>query len=384
MTPGLGNRKRGPGSNDRYEMKTIHRYVGSIFLVSFIVTLVIVTFVISMGAVFKITDLLAKGVSWRAVLSMYLCGIPVALTFSIPVSALTASLLVFGRLSADGEIAAMKACGIGMWQIVTMPLILSLVMMSACLYLGDELSPLGHYRSRQIMSSLGSGSAIQLLDEGRFIQDFNGFILFIGKKKNNQIFNVRIYDLRNPAFKREIQARSGIVSTDTNSNDIIMDLSGVRINRFSEDSPMPVFCEKWPLRISNPIGGGKYVKRQDDLTFAGLIEGMRHVVDENPNLTQADQLRQKMAIAVELNKRIVLSVACFAFVLLGVPLGVTAQRKESSIGIGISLFLVFNFYLFVIMAESIAKRPEFKPDLIIWLPVVIAVIIGSVLVDRSN
>ena len=91
-------------------MKIIHRYVAAVFLLSFLVTLVIVTFVISMGAVFKITDLLAKGVAWRSVLSMYLCGIPVALTFSITVSALTASLLIFGRLSADGEIAAMKAC----------------------------------------------------------------------------------------------------------------------------------------------------------------------------------------------------------------------------------------------------------------------------------
>jgi len=365
-------------------MKIIHKYIASIFLLSFIVTLVIVTFVISMGAVFKITDLLAKGVSWRSVLSMYMCGIPVALTFSIPVSALTASLLVFGRMSADGEIAAMKACGIGMWQIVSMPLVLSLAMMSVCLYLSNELSPLGHYRSRQIMASMGSGSALQLLEEGRFIQDFNGFILYIGKKKNNQIFNVRIYDLRNKVFQREIQAQSGLVSTDPTTKDITMELSGVRINRFSEDSPYPVFCEKWPLRIGNPIASSTYTKRQDDLTYVGLIEGMKNMALYNPKLNIADQEKQKMSFAVELNKRIVLSVSCFAFMLLGVPLGVTAHRKESSVGVGISLFLVFNFYLFVIIAESLAGRPEFRPDFIIWMPVIIAVTLGSFLIDRSN
>jgi len=365
-------------------MKIIHKYIASVFFLSFIVTLVIVTFVISMGVIFRVTDLLAKGVPWQSVLDMYLCGIPVALTFSIPVSALTASLLVFGRLSSDGEVAAMKACGIGMWQIVFAPVLLSLVMMFACLYLCNELGPLGHYRSRQILTTLGSGSAIKLLDEGRFIQDFNGFILFIGKKKKDEIFNVRIYDIRNPKFKREIQAKSGTVKTDPKTKDVMMELKGVRINKFSEDSPLPMFCESWPLRIGNPMSAKTYRKRQDDLTLLGLLEGMRNMVSYNPTLSSYDQEKMKSSFAVELNKRIVLSVSCFAFVLLGVPLGVTAHRKESSVGIGISLFLVFNFYLFVIIAESLAARPEFRPDLIVWAPVVIAVSLGSFLIDRGD
>ena len=271
-----------------------------------------------------------------------------------------------------------------MWQIVAMPVVLSLLIMSCCLYLSDEMSPRGHYRSREIMASMGSGSAIQLLEEGRFIQDFSGFILFIGKKKNNEIFNVRIYDLRNRKFKREIQAKSGVISTDPVTKDVLMELYGVRINRFSEDSPWPVFCEKWPLKIGNPLGSSKYKERQDDLTFSGLIAGMKNMSLYYPNLSSPDQERQKMSFAVELNKRIVLSISCFAFVLLGVPLGVTAQRKESSIGVGISLLLVFNFYLFVIVAESIANRPEFRPDLIIWMPVIIAVTLGSFLIERAD
>ncbi|OGV65405.1 MAG: hypothetical protein A2283_01600 [Lentisphaerae bacterium RIFOXYA12_FULL_48_11] len=365
-------------------MKIIHKYIASVFLLSFIVTLVIVTFVISMGVIFRVTDLLAKGVPWQSVINMYLCGIPVALTFSIPVSALTASLLVFGRLSADGEVAAMRACGIGMWQIVSAPVMLSLVMMLACLYLCNELGPLGHYRSRQIMRTLGAGSAVKLLDEGRFIQDFNGFIVFIGKKKGNEIFNVRIYDIRNPKFKREIQAKSGVVTTDPITKDVMMELKGVRIDKFSEDSPLPMFCDTWPLRIGNPLNVKTYRKRQDDLPFLGLLEGMRNMASYNPSLSSYDQEKMKSSFAVELNKRIVLSISCFAFVLLGVPLGVTAHRKESSVGIGISLFLVFNFYLFVIIAESLATRPEYRPDLIVWLPVVIAVCLGSFLIDRGD
>jgi len=364
-------------------MRTIHRYIATTFLLSFIVTLLIVTFVISMGAISKITGLLAGGVSWRAVLNMYLCGIPVALSFSIPVSALTASLLVFGRLSADGEISAMKACGIGMWQIIVMPVILSLVLLSVCLYLGDTLAPLSHYKSRMIMSKIGSESALQLLDEGRFIQDFNGFSLFIGKKKGNEIYNVRINDTRGKV-RREIQAKKGFVKTDPVTTNVVMELEDVKVNPFSEDIKGPVFFAKWPLSIGNPMLSAAYKPRQDDFTYIELIDRIKQMAAYYPDLQVSDQGRQKMAFAVELNKRLVLALSCFAFVLLGVPLGVTAHRKESSVGIGISLLMVLSFYIFVIAAESVANRPELRPDLIIWMPVIIAVTVGTYLIDRTN
>ena len=67
-------------------------------------------------------------------------------------------------------------------------------------------------------------------------------------------------------------------------------------------------------------------------------------------------LKQKMALAVELNKRLALSLSCLTFVLLGIPLGVKAHRKESSIGVAMGLFLVFNFYLFIVVAESLKSQ----------------------------
>jgi len=364
-------------------MKTIHKYIATTFLVSFVITLLIVTFVISMGVISRITDMLAWGVSWRPVMQMYLCGIPVAVTFSIPVSALTASLLVFGRLSADGEISAMKACGIGMWQIIVMPVVVSLVLMSICLYLGDTLSPRSHYKSRMIMATIGSDSALKLLEEGRFVQDFHGFSLFIGRKKGNEIFNVRINDMRGKC-KREIQAKKGVVRTDPITTNVVMYLEDVKVDPFSDDIKGPVFFAKWPLNIGNPIASGSYTPRQDDFTYIELVERIRHMAVYFPKQSVEELSRRKMVHAVELNKRLVLSLSCFAFVLLGVPLGVTAHRKESSIGIGISLLMVLSFYIFVIAAESIANRPELRPDLIIWMPVIIAVTVGTYLIDRTN
>jgi len=34
--------------------------------------------------------------------------------------------------------------------------------------------------------------------------------------------------------------------------------------------------------------------------------------------------------------------------------------------------------------RTLARKPEFRPDLIIWIPVLIAVTLGSYLIERTN
>ena len=89
-------------------------------------------------------------------------------------------------------------------------------------------------------------------------------------------------------------------------------------------------------------------------------------------------------MVVESNKRLALSLSCFAFTLLGIPLGIKSHRKESSIGVGISLFLVFIFYFFIILANSLVGHPEYRPDMIVWIPVIFSEIFGFYLLYRAN
>ncbi|MFC1498592.1 LptF/LptG family permease [Verrucomicrobiota bacterium] len=368
-------------------MKTIHKHITVGFLVTFFATLVVLTFVMSIGVIFKITDLLARGVAWRSICYVFLCGLPPALAFSIPVSALTSSLLVFGRLSADGEITAMKACGISMRQIISPCLLVALLLMTLCIYINNELAPICHHARRQVIATLGTGSPMEFFEEeGRFIQDFDGLVIYIGKKKQDHFKDIRIYDLREAGVRREIQAEWGTIGMDTNKNELLIDLHNGHIDPLHKDTPgRTVFKGKLSLPpIKNALKRRVPSKRVEGMTMSELIDGIRYTNVRFPEFNHNDITRAKTALTVELNKRFALSISCFAFVLLGVPLGITAHRKESSVGVGISLFLVFNFYLFVIIAESLSKRPEVCPHLILWVPVIISVTIGSWLVHRAN
>lgn len=363
-------------------MKTIRRYITLDFLVTLFVALAILTFVMTIGVVFKATDLLGHGVAWSMILKFLASGMPATLTFSIPVAVVTSSLLVFGRLSADGEITAMRACGIGMWRIMFGPLTVAVLLTLLCLYVNSDVSPRSHYARRSMLSEFGAESILDLLEEGRFIQDFPGLTVYISRKNGADLQDIRIYDLRTEGVRREVRAARGRVRESGDGKDIVIELEDVRVDPLVDGHPG--YCDKLPLRIEDALRKRKYRKREKDMTAAELLERLGNVPSFYPSLNGADRSLEVTELLVELNKRLALAVGCIAFALLGMPLGIKTSRKESSVGVGISLFLVFNFYLFIIMAESLSDKPIALPHIIVWIPCLLSVILGVRLTERIN
>ncbi|MBP7830802.1 MAG: LptF/LptG family permease [Kiritimatiellae bacterium] len=372
-------------------MRTLNRYIGSDFLASFIMTLAVFTFVMTLSAVVKAIDLLARGMSGVFILRVFLYNIPFLLTFSIPISVLTTVLLLFGRLSFDGELTAMRACGLTLWQILAPIVLASIGLSFLCLYLNSSVAPRSHFARRQLLFSLGMEQPINLLEEGRFVRDFPGLMVYVGKKSGRRVEDVVVYEMADEGIKRNIRAQSGEMRPGENRNVIIIDLYDVRIDQpraKGEDSTRSQYinAQHYPVRLDlNEIAGSRVLnKKTSDMTYPELLSAIRRVREIYSHLTPQELSKQRMSMVVEASKRLALSLSCFAFVLLGAPLGMISRRKESSAGVGISLLLVFFFYFFIILANSLVGHPEWRPDLIVWLPVIGAEAAGFWLVHRDN
>ncbi len=87
---------------------------------------------------------------------------------------------------------------------------------------------------------------------------------------------------------------------------------------------------------------------------------------------------------VEIGVRATLAVACFCFVLVGIPLGIQSHRRESSVGIGVSLAIAGAFYLFCITAESLSKHPELRAHWLLPVPVVVCLAMHVWLMNRHE
>ena len=88
-------------------------------------------------------------------------------------------------------------------------------------------------------------------------------------------------------------------------------------------------------------------------------------------------------IQTEFQKRWVFAFASVCFVLVGIPLGIRAQRKESSIGMAISLVVALSYYMIVILMSSLSKNFRVEPEILIWLPVVACLALAAFLVPKN-
>lgn len=363
-------------------MSTLRRYITGDFLVTTATSMAVLTFVMSVGMLFKATEYLGRGGEWSPIVRMLATGIPVTLTFAVPVAVLTGCLLVYGRLSADSEITAMRACGAGVWTIMSGPLSVALLLGLACVYVNNDLAPRGHYARRTLKSELGKLSTLDLLEEGRFIQDFKGMTVYIGRRSGMRLNDIRIYDLRKRGVKREIKARTGLLRSDETGQDVVLDLRDVRVDPFLDERPGAMTCERWPIRISGGEDKGLPPKRANDMTTGELSQAIAQIETVHVDMKAEDRAVERASMLIELNRRFALAAACFSFAFLGIPLGIKTHRRESSVGVGISLLVVLLFYMCMIFAESLADRPEFRPHLVLWTPVAVSGVLGWWLVGR--
>ena len=105
-------------------MKILRKYLIREIIVMFLFSLTIFTFTLVIGNIIKLAELVInRGVDIKLVGRLFLYLIPFLLSYTIPMSMLTSVLLVFGRLSGDNEIIAIRASGINIYRL-SVPLLM--------------------------------------------------------------------------------------------------------------------------------------------------------------------------------------------------------------------------------------------------------------------
>jgi hypothetical protein len=128
------------------------------------------------------------------------------------------------------------------------------------------------------------------------------------------------------------------------------------------------------------------IKEPDEAELASRVARAEGRLEtERKRLEPAFRAEKNLSRAkVEIGVRATLAVACLCFVLVGIPLGMQSHRRQSSVGIGISLAVAGAFYVFCIAAESLSKHPELHAYWLLPVPVVVCVVLGVVLIRRHN
>ena len=378
-------------------MKTLHNYLARQILASLLVTVAVFTLVLLLGNVLKeiLTLLVNRQASVGIVAQAVGLLIPFVWVFALPMGMLTATLLIFGRFSADQELTAVRASGVSLLSLTSPILLLSLALCALSALVNLEIAPRCRVAYKNLIFSLRAEFSGAQLPEGRVIKDFPGYIFYVGKNRRGNLQDVIVYDA---ARNTTVRAARGRVEVDVPNQVINLHLYDMR--GLTSGHALASGDTVLPIKL-NPQEKGSQRPKISDMTFLQLRDELRDLerglnVPEPLQNLSAEQLRARKRdwekqrqdltspVRVQIHQQVAFSFACFGFTLVGIPLGVWMHRRETNVGIALALGLVAIYYSFVLLGKSLDTRPEFAPHLIVWLPNFIFQAVGAVLLWRAN
>jgi LPS export ABC transporter permease LptF len=364
-------------------MKLIDRFVGRELLINVLFAIAVLSLVLVVGNIFrKLLPLLVNhDVPMEYLITFIAYVLPFSLIFTIPWGLLTAILLVFGRLSADNELMALRSSGVSISRICIPLAGITLVCTAICLWLNVQAAPAAQEKLRSAIFDLATSNPMALFGSDQIIDQFPGRKIYVGKKEGNKLENITVFEVNKNSLPVKVTyARTGMLEADLANKQILMHLYQARYQARDEKDPYNLRKIRDGIYMAEgtlPISLEELYEKEKKRPYRSALS-IEQLLDQ---LKSEDQ-RERSASRTEINKRFSFPFACIAFAIIGVPLGVTAHRRETSVGFAMGLIVAVSYFLFVIIGDTLRGNPKVHPELLVWSPNVLFIVLGAFLFRR--
>lgn len=365
-------------------MKTINLYVTKTFVFVLLISISIITFAMMLGSFVKMFELLSKGMPVNSILMVLVYSLPLSLSLAIPFGTLVTIILVFGQMSSNNEITAMRACGISIMQIIAPIIIIVFGMTIFCAYLQLDIAPVCAMNLKVKSKQAVSENPLTIFEPGREVM-FNSTSIFIDDRFDETgVSGVEIFEFdskkkstRHIKPSRHIKSDTGHFEVDKIKGVINLHLENATIMQYEGKNVRKTITDKlkFPIEYNNEFKKLTIGKKYKFMSLQEIYGRM--VLDNKRNKTTT-------RLEIELNKRIAMGLSPIAFLFLGLPLAIRTSRKETSFGIFVSIILGGIYYSFMLVAQALHSKPELHPQSLLWIPCILYQLLGMVLIYRMT
>ncbi|MDF2374609.1 MAG: LptF/LptG family permease [Verrucomicrobiales bacterium] len=369
-------------------MRLLDRYIARQVFISAMFAVAVIIIILVLGNVFKeILRELAKrpDLSLGFIFKFIALIIPVSLSLAIPFSFLTAILLTFGRLSADSEFVSMRMAGLSMTRICLPVLGLALFFTSICAWVNLSVTPWAKTEMEGMKDSLFNymkKEPMLLFPNQQVMSELDDHLVY-AKKKDGMLKEFQMVKMENNMPQAIAIAKEASVAVELDKADpeLLLEMREVSLMVQGEDgnfmqSSQPVFMEEAIAGVS--VGKLQRKGVEDKPSNISLRRIIGKATD--PDLDPAT----RTVYRTELSMRMAFSVSCITFGLIGVPLGITAQRRESTAGFVMSMTIAVSYYVMLTLAQIVQREENLYPHILVWIPNLLFFVLGVYLFRRLS
>ncbi len=347
--------------------KTLRKY----FLVeiggAFLSGLVLFTFILLLVRMLSLMEMIfARGVPATQVGKLFLYIIPTFLEVTMPMALLLAIVVAFGRLASDGELTAMRAAGINIYQMLAPVLLFAGFVAAATLALAVWARPWGYRHTEAAVYELAKTRATAALRPRVFNADFTDLVIYVDSvdPATGLLEGIMLSDDRAGGGRTTVFASGGRIVGDEVEGTIYLHLiDGTSVSVLGKEQSYD-WTDFRSLEVNLDVnqaasGSGSSKREPRELDWGALLAERREVLASGG---------KAVAESLEIHRKLALSSAAFVLAMRGVPLGMQPSRAVRARGVSVSIAVILVYYVMLSTGDAMARRESIGPALGMWIP----------------
>ena len=424
----------------------LFKYILKNQLLPFIFSLFTLMSVFLLQFLMKIADkLIGKGLSFIVIAKLIIYSLSWMFVLAVPMAVLVATLMAFGNMAQNNEIAIMKAAGISLYKMMIPPLIGSIIIAALLVQFNNSVYPEANHALRVLTQDISNQKPTLSLVPGVFSSEIPRYSLLAREidPETNIMKDLTIFDNSNVQDQNVVTAKKGEIYFSSDRRKLILNLFDGEIhtsqtNEYNtyrklkfQNHKIAMDADQFSLQESSLEGrrGDRELSAQAIIVLADSVKDLYNLDTErlekridvefiNDTLKSSVLERRKKSYKislyraedkiraaknsltpilrrmenyskrfnkywVEVHKKYSIPFACIVFVLIGAPLGTMTRKGGFGVAAGISLGFFLIYWAFLIGGEKLSDRDLLSPFWGMWSANILLGILGIILVRKS-
>lgn len=344
--------------------------------------------ILAIGSLFELIRLITDaGLSVWTALQIFGYQIPGFMVYSFPMSMLLSTLLSYSRMSGDGETTALRSCGVSAYRLVLPAIVLSLFVTGMTYVFNEAIVPAANWQSRSTLRAALNQENVQFKNQDIFYQQYGEIEQEDGTTKQGLVrsFYARSFDGKEMRGLTVLDFSQGQLQQILAAESAVW-LADQNVWRFNNGTTYLIGTDgnyRSILRFDDqdlqlpraPLDLAQEQRSAEEMNIADI----RRNIDL---LRQSGNTKEIRKLEVRLEQKYALPFICVVFAVVGASLGMRPQRTGAAIGFGLSVLIIFGYYLLLFVCGALGQVEFLSPIAAAWLPNLIGITAGLVILTR--